>query len=202
MGLGKSLTSIALIHTYIASPILSRLRSLQTPPPQSSSPRVLVVAPKNVVNNWEAEFLKWDSGRMITVHNSTDLTVAQRPGCIARWHSTGGVLLLSKDTLSVCQKSSLPKKDKKTSSLEQPHPSHVTAFSQLCTPDLIICDEAHQYIRNKSSQIYAALTKVHPQAMRVALTGTPIQNNLAEYFYMLDWLRPDCLGTYEHFEQE
>jgi len=42
--------------------------------------------------------------------------------------------------------------------------------------------------------------KVSPTCLRFALTGTPVQNNLAEYYNMLSWLRPGCLGSAEDFD--
>ena len=34
---------------------------------------------------------------------------------------------------------------------------------------------------------------------RVALTGYPLQNNMDEYYTMIQWCRKDILGTSEYF---
>lgn len=47
-------------------------------------------------------------------------------------------------------------------------------------PDILVCDEAHM-IKNTKADITQALKQVKCQR-RIALTGSPLQNNLMEYY--------------------
>lgn len=63
-----------------------------------------------------------------------------------------------------------------------------------------IIDEA-QYIKNHSTK--NALSVKHIQAKhRFALTGTPIENSLAELWSIFDFLMPDYLYSYSYFKNE
>uniref|UniRef100_K1QUU1 Helicase ARIP4 n=1 Tax=Magallana gigas TaxID=29159 RepID=K1QUU1_MAGGI len=86
-------------------------------------------------------------------------------------------------------------------------------------PDLIWCDEGH---RIKNSQAGISVPQEHqnkflgvsmgfrgipngvwdikkPRGRRVVLTGYPLQNNLMEYWCMVDFVRPNYLGTKTEF---
>jgi len=47
-------------------------------------------------------------------------------------------------------------------------------------PDILVCDEAHM-IKNTKADVTQALKQVKCQR-RIALTGSPLQNNLMEYY--------------------
>ena len=48
---------------------------------------------------------------------------------------------------------------------------------------LILCDEGHR-LKNSENQTYAALNAMDAK-MRVLLSGTPIQNDLLEYYSLV-----------------
>ncbi|WP_410565894.1 DEAD/DEAH box helicase [Amycolatopsis sp. cmx-4-61] len=63
--------------------------------------------------------------------------------------------------------------------------------------DLLVADEA-QHVKNHRSGTAKALRLV-PAAARVALTGTPVENTLAELWAILDWTAPGLLGSPSEF---
>lgn len=65
--------------------------------------------------------------------------------------------------------------------------------------DLIAADEA-QAVKNPGSATARALRKV-PASVRVALTGTPVENRLTELWALLDWTTPGLLGPVESFRR-
>ncbi|WP_329214308.1 DEAD/DEAH box helicase [Streptomyces sp. NBC_01485] len=64
---------------------------------------------------------------------------------------------------------------------------------------LVVADEA-QHVKNPYSATARALRTVGARA-RVALTGTPVENNLSELWAILDWTTPGLLGSLGAFRR-
>jgi superfamily II DNA or RNA helicase len=62
---------------------------------------------------------------------------------------------------------------------------------------LVVADEA-QHVKNPASSTALALRRI-PAAARVALTGTPVENDLVELWSILDWATPGLLGPLAQF---
>ncbi|MGW7108359.1 SNF2-related protein [Streptomyces xanthophaeus] len=62
---------------------------------------------------------------------------------------------------------------------------------------MVVADEA-QHVKNPHSATAKALRTI-PSPARVALTGTPVENNLSELWALLDWTTPGLLGPLTAF---
>ncbi|WP_183101173.1 DEAD/DEAH box helicase [Nocardioides pelophilus] len=65
--------------------------------------------------------------------------------------------------------------------------------------DLVVADEA-QHVKNSRSSTARNLRLV-PSRARVALTGTPVENDLTELWSILDWAIPGLLGSRQAFRR-
>jgi SNF2 family DNA or RNA helicase len=65
--------------------------------------------------------------------------------------------------------------------------------------DLVVADEA-QHVKNARSATARGLRAI-PSAARVALTGTPVENDLTELWAILDWATPGLLGSRNAFRK-
>jgi SNF2-related domain len=54
-------------------------------------------------------------------------------------------------------------------------------------PDILICDEGH-LLKNAETERVKAISSIQTRR-RVLLTGSPLQNNLTEYYVMVDFVR-------------
>uniref|UniRef100_A0A8C5D573 RAD54 like n=1 Tax=Gouania willdenowi TaxID=441366 RepID=A0A8C5D573_GOUWI len=64
---------------------------------------------------------------------------------------------------------------------------------------LVICDEGHR-LKNSDNQTYQALNAMSAQR-RVLISGTPIQNDLLEYFSLVHFVNAGILGTAHEFKK-
>ncbi|KNA07910.1 hypothetical protein SOVF_167500 isoform B [Spinacia oleracea] len=178
MGLGKTFQVIAFLYTAMRSVELG----LKT---------ALIVTPVNVLHNWRQEFIKWEpkESKPLRVYMLEDKSrEQQRAELLTKWRRKGGVFLIG---YSSFRNLSLGKnvKDRKSANL-------------ICNalqegPDILVCDEAH-IIKNTKAEITQALKLVKCQR-RIALTGSPLQNNLMEYYCMVDFVREGFLGSMHEF---
>ncbi|RVE62649.1 hypothetical protein OJAV_G00159220 [Oryzias javanicus] len=127
--------------------------------------RVLVVTPGSLVQNWKAEFNKWLGRERICVF-TVDQDHRIEQFVLSPLHS---VLVISYEMLLRC--------------LEQ---------VQKVEFGLIICDEGHR-LKNSSIKTSSALTSLSCDR-RVILTGTPVQNDLQEFYAIIEFVIQEFLG--------
>ncbi|KAL7752435.1 hypothetical protein RI367_001969 [Sorochytrium milnesiophthora] len=222
MGLGKTLQALTVVAT-----VFTELAKGSTGlPPHLKTRRVVVVAPKTVAPNWAAELMYWiphAKRREIGLsHYLLDEypTMAERLKVVRKWHSKGGVLIASYPMLRSCATPSwraarrdkagevvgtvagdaVPKDADGDVSMAQPHDEDTEAFKSMVIgdADMLILDEAH-ILKNDKSQL-ARLFSLVRTPTRIAMTGTPLQNSLREYWVMADLVAPNFLGEEEEFK--
>jgi SNF2 family DNA or RNA helicase len=167
MGLGKSLSCVALLHALFHHPSLkssgTTRRLVHT---------VLLIVPVNTLANWENEFEKWTGSlRNARLEVCNLVNVVDRRRAIERWGENGGILLVTDHTFRAAVKKKL-----------------CLEHLQSPGPDVIVLDEAHMMLKKKSNEIFKVLDGV-ATPRRICLTGSPFQNNLFEYFRMASYVR-------------
>ncbi|XP_072955978.1 protein CHROMATIN REMODELING 20 isoform X2 [Typha angustifolia] len=177
MGLGKTFQVIAFLYTAMRSTDLG-LRA------------ALVVTPVNVLHNWKQEFVKWQPRELkpLRVFMLEDVNRERRPYLLSKWRVKGGVLLIG---YAAFRNLSLGRHIKDRNAATE------ICQALQCGPDILVCDEAHM-IKNTRADITQALKQVKTQR-RIALTGSPLQNNLMEYYCMVDFVREGYLGSSHEF---
>lgn len=92
-----------------------------------------------------------------------------------------------------------PRRNSSSLALSIPADQHRQISDYLLnSPNIIIADEAHS-LKNPKAQISQA-TRLFRSKSRVAMTGSPLSNNLMEYWTMIDWIDPGFLGPSKEFE--
>lgn len=130
----------------------------------------LVVCPASLVYNWMSEISRFAPGLAAVAVLGTK---AARRALIGG-HEGADILVTSYDLL---------RRD-----VEEYAPLHLSR---------VVLDEA-QYIKNPKAQVTRAV-KCLDADVRLALTGTPIENRLAELWSIFDFLMPGYLGTRDQF---
>ncbi|CAG5131339.1 unnamed protein product, partial [Candidula unifasciata] len=171
MGLGKTLQCVALVWTLLR----------QSPNFCPTVTKVIIVCPSSLVKNWQNEFNKWLSSKVTTLaidsgsKSEIDRNIShfmQQQGRRTQFP----VLIISYETFRL----------------------HASVLHK-GEVGLIICDEGHR-LKNSENQTYQALTNLNAKR-RILLSGTPIQNDLLEYFSLLHFVNKGILGTAQEFKR-
>ncbi|KAJ8920304.1 hypothetical protein NQ315_011965 [Exocentrus adspersus] len=209
MGLGKTLQIVTFSDVFLR----------HTP-----ARTILCIMPINTLQNWLAEYNMWlpteenapnsplnahgeVRPRTFNLHvlNDSHKTLVARAKVIHEWRSKGGVLLIGYEQFRLLSLRKFPKSRKKGNPLEglAEDDKNKMLFDEVHAalvkpgPDLVICDEGHR-IKNSHASISQALKQMETKR-RVVLTGYPLQNNLMEYWCMVDFVRPNYLGSKTEF---
>ncbi|KAF9412764.1 DNA-dependent ATPase protein rad54 [Podila epigama] len=174
MGLGKTLQCLTLLWTLLK----------QSPEAgKGAIEKCIICCPSSLVRNWANEIIKWlGAGKIGVLTCDAKGTKEETNNAMKQWASAkqrmvvNPVLIISYESLRM----------------------YAPVLAQ--TPiGLMLCDEGHR-LKNSGSQTFVELNKLNVQR-RVILSGTPIQNDLSEYFSLLNFANPGLLGSTAEFRK-
>lgn len=178
MGLGKTLMTITLIYTLLKqSPYDVENQVVRG----AVCKKVLIACPVTLIGNWKKEFKKW-----LGIHKVSVLAINNKQSSakdkqdIRNFGKTRvyNVMILSYEKVLSCQDEL---KDLKV--------------------DLLVCDEGHR-LKNSANKVAKVFNESLNIKKRVLLTGTPMQNDLTEFFNICNFINPGVLGTFSSFQKE
>lgn len=157
----------------------------------------MIVCPLSTVLNWQNEFniwLKEKDGLQVDVYELTSVKSNElRAEVLHNWHNSGGVMIMGYEMYR-----NLSNPNNKTIKIKNKRLRDALQTSLVDPgPDLVVCDEGHT-LKNESTALSKAMNRLKTKR-RVILTGTPLQNNLEEYHCMIQFVKPNLLGTKKEF---
>ncbi|KAI0486862.1 hypothetical protein F4859DRAFT_316379 [Xylaria cf. heliscus] len=185
MGLGKTMQVITLLATIGQASASNDPTISSQIPEEMREPRTLILCPATLVNNWLDEILSWlpeNHGLGDIFKVDAILGTEQRDEAVRTWGELGGIMIIGYH---------LFKAFFEDSELRE-------IF--LGRPNIVVADEAHM-MKNPKSKTHVAAANFRTLS-RVALTGSPLANNVEEYFSMIDWVAPNYLGDLREFRAQ
>eukprot|EP00960_Hanusia_phi_P041972 755246-Hanusia_phi.AAC.2 len=171
MGLGKTLQSIALIWSLMKQSPYS----LTDPVVR----KAIIVCPSSLVFNWANEIKKWLGDQRLKAQaitkggmNATNEVHDFVKGNVKR------VLIISYDMLR----------------------RHIQILSKYQNIQLVVCDEGQKLKNIDGNKTIDSLNALSCR-MRILLSGTPVQNDLDEFYAMVNWVCPGTLGAPKQFRK-
>ncbi|MFV2039273.1 MAG: DEAD/DEAH box helicase, partial [Acidimicrobiales bacterium] len=133
----------------------------------------LVLCPLSVVHNWESEAGRFTPGLKIAIVHGSSRPVEEDLLAVAR---SADVIISTYGTAT----------------------RDIDTLGQIDW-ELVVCDEA-QAIKNHHTHAARAVRQLQAQ-QKLALTGTPVENRLAELWAILDAMNPGMLGGITWFRE-
>ncbi|KAL4917789.1 SNF2 family N-terminal domain-containing protein [Aspergillus aurantiobrunneus] len=137
--------------------------------------KALIVCPVTLINNWRREFRKWLGNERIGVFVFDDKSKRLTDFTMGKAYN---IMIVGYEKLRTVQE----------------------GLARGNGVDIVIADEGHRLktLQNKSGQAIQSLNATK----RIILSGTPIQNDLKEFFAAVDLVNPGVLGSFKSFMKE
>ena len=218
MGLGKTMQSIALLCAVDMASQSSSMSILRQLPEDlrlgnddrgKRSLRFLIICPSSLIENWYRELKQWAhpnafGGNIICIN--TTKSGSDYIKQLQSWSKNGGILLIGYALfakLVQCQLKEIPDgvhaAENVAKAKDELFNENAETARHILTQDaeLVVADEAHT-IKNPKSANAIAASKIRSTA-RVALTGTPMSNDVDEIYSIISWVTPGFLGDSKQF---
>ncbi|KAL9058618.1 MAG: hypothetical protein Q9162_001625 [Coniocarpon cinnabarinum] len=170
MGLGKTIQVIAFLTAAFGKTgderDAKRMRKMRRHSLQPFYPKVLIVSPGTLMDNWKAELEKWGWWRVDTYHGTTEAKElalqSAKTGRLEIMITTYRTYQLNREAINLVEW------------------------------DCVVADECHQ-IKEHTSEISTAMGEINALC-RIGLTGTAIQNKYENLWNLLNWTNPGRFG--------
>ena len=154
----------------------------QSPSGKPEINKAVIVTPASLVKNWDKEVDKWLKGKVHSLpidSGSKDEIDQKLKGFMSQQQLRAPIpiLIISYETFRL--------------HAEVLHKSPV---------GMVICDEGHR-LKNFDNLTYKALNLLKTRK-RILLSGTPIQNDLLEYFSLVHFVNGGILGSVAEFRKK
>ena len=143
--------------------------------------RFIVVCPSSLVSNWANEFDKWigraSQPKRVVVRGGREDSHRAIKSFVPAKPNQSEVLIISYDLFRI----------------------NASILSRSANIELLVIDEGHRLKNTSGSQTLRALNSLQSCRARLLITGTPIQNNLAEFYNVANFVCPGLLGDLGSF---
>ncbi|EME85402.1 uncharacterized protein MYCFIDRAFT_213848 [Pseudocercospora fijiensis CIRAD86] len=137
--------------------------------------KALIVCPVSLIKNWRNEFRKWLGSERIGVFVADDNKMRLTDFTKGRAYH---VMIIGYEKLTKVK-------------------DQLQGGTGI---DIVICDEGHR-LKTASNKAAGAIKSLNTDR-RIILSGTPIQNDLSEFYTMVDFVNPNIMSKYTTFKKE
>jgi len=185
MGLGKTLQTICLVWTCLK----------QGPRGIPLCSKAVIVTPSTLVANWGREVKKW-------LGNERLRPVAVTAGGKAAAAAVEQFLTAPVSPVLIISYEQYRRFSKQINGMGSARRGGASSSTGASSHPvgLLICDEGHRLKQAGGNQTIRALAGC-PTMRRVLLTGTPVQNDLGEFYAMASFVNPAVLGPLTTFRR-
>ncbi|KAK3676339.1 hypothetical protein LTR78_003613 [Recurvomyces mirabilis] len=202
MGLGKTMQTIALLVAVVET-CESRDKGIRKQLPRTLIPkaardertlRILILCPPTLVENWYREIQKWAPlNKLGHIHRiEASGTAGGNMEILEEWYQIGGVLLIGYAMFRGFTHRNTERRQKQD--------GEMLDKILLQGPELVVADEAHN-MKNPRAGVSLGPSAIKTQS-RIALTGTPMSNDVDEIYALISWVAPDFLGEPQWFRAQ